>query len=101
MSSNACGRPRVARKIAGEQSFERQKWVTNDGIAQVWVNDLISTVMAGPYPAGNATDARNAPSDAFEVSRQALASNRLQGMAFVDYGHLLGGVLGPEFYAHV
>jgi hypothetical protein len=85
-----------------EQVFERNRWITNDGVIAGWVDDIIWNLLRGPradlslppvIPTGM--------SDAANVCRMAVVHNDLQGMIPFVYNDGLRDVLGKEFYDRI
>lgn len=87
------------KQSGGPQTFfERNTWVTKDGVAQAWVNEIIWRIMAGPGTEVKEPQSLDILIEAFEVCRRSIQHNGLQGMAAVVYGDMLKKHLGQEFY---
>lgn len=85
-----------------DQVFERNKWSTSDGIAQMWVNDVVWNLIRGPR--SDLSAPRELPqgmTDVATVCRQAIIHNNLTGLVPYVYEDKLRKILSPQFYDRI
>lgn len=82
--------------------FERNKWSTSDGVAQMWVNDLVWNLLRGPR--SDLSAPRELPqgmTDVATVCRQAIIHNGLTGLVPHVYEDKLRKTLSSQFYDRI